>query len=181
MDSAACVGTGTRGRNAPERQVAAKVAALGSPDPAARAAALRWLGEYAPAALTTAHAPLFDDPALVVREAAAVALRGARDPAVARRARLALRDLVRGEGAERHAGLRAAAALANPTLAPRLAPFLAHAEAETRRLAVLALAAIPPGWFAPALLRAWREPLLDDPDLGVRAAALAWLAGTDER
>lgn len=164
-----------------ERQVVALVAALGAPDPVARAAALRWLGMYAPAALTTAHAPLFDDPALVVREAAAVALRGASEAAVARRARSALRDLVRGAGAERHAGLRAAAALANPTLAPRLAPFLAHDEAETRRLAVLALAAIPPGWFATALLRAWREPLLSDPDPGVRAAALAWLAGPGEQ
>jgi len=164
-----------------DRQVAAEVAALGSPDSAERAAALRWLGEHAPEVLTTEYATLFTDPALAVRAAAAVALRGASDPALAQRARLALRDLVQGEGEERHAGLRAAAALANPTLAPRLALFLTHAEAEIRRLAVRALAAIPPGWLAPTLLRAWREPLLADPDPDVRAAALAWIAEADER
>lgn len=156
-------------------------AALGSPDPAERAAALRWLGEYAPTALTMAYAPLFDDPVLVVRAAAAIALRGASDPALAQRARLALRDLVRGEGKERHAGLRAAATLANPTLAPRMAPFLTHDDAETRRLTVLALAAIPPGWLAPALLRAWRAVVLGDPDPGVRAAALVWDVDADGR
>lgn len=164
--------------SAPERQVAEYLAALHSPLPDVRAAALRWLGERAPTALTAAHAPFFTDPALVVREAAAVALRGASDPAVAQRARLALRALVRDEAAERHAGLRAAAALANPTLAPRLAPLLVHAEAETRRLAVLALAAIPSGWLAPARLHEWRDPALSDPDPGVRAAARLWVAET---
>lgn len=165
--------------SAPERQIAGYLAALHSPLPDERAAALRWLGERAPTVLTAAHAPFFTDPALVVREAAAVALRGASDPAVAQRARLVLRALVRGEAAERHAGLRAAVALANPTLAPRLAPFLAHAEAETRRLAVLALAAIPPGWLAPARQREWRDPLLADPAPGVCAAARRWVAETD--
>ena len=166
--------------NAPEREIAERLAALGSPDPALRAAALRWLGTYAPAALTAGHAPLFGDPALTVREAAAVALRGASDPALVGRARLALRDLFRGDAAARHAGLRAAAALANPTLAPRLAPSLTHAEAETRRLTVLALAAIPSGWLAPALLREWRAVALADPDPGVCAAALAWPIGAGE-
>lgn len=165
--------------SAPDRQVAAYLAALRSSDAAERAAALRWLGEHAPELLAAEHAPLFGDPALAVRMAAAVALRGASDPALAQRARLALRDLVRGEAAERHAGLRAAAALANPTLAPRLAPFLAHTEAETRRLAVLALAAIPPGWLAPTRLREWRDLALADPDPGVRGAALAWAIGAD--
>jgi HEAT repeat protein len=169
------------GVNATDRQVAAKVAALESPDPAARAAALRWLGTYAPTALTIAHASLFVDPVLAVRAAAAVALRGASDPALVQRARLALRELIRGDAAARHAGLRAAAALANPTLAPRLAPFLAHADPETRRLCVLALAAIPPGWLASRLLETWRAAALADPDPGVRAAALAWIIRADPR
>lgn len=164
----------------PAAEIAERQAALRSPDPVERAAALRWLGEYAPTTLTMVHAPLFDDPALVVRAAAAIALRGASDPALAQRARLALRDLVRGEAVARYAGLRAAAALANPTLAPRMAPFLTHADAETRRLTVLALAAIPPGWLAPALLREWRAVALADPDAGVRAVALAWAVPVGE-
>jgi len=167
--------------SAPDRQVVGYLTALRSPVPTERVAALRWLGEYAPTALTMEHAPSFGDQALEVRAAAAVALRGAIDPLLAQQARLALRDLIRGEAAERHAGLCAAAALANPTLAPRLVPFLAHAEAETRRLAVLALAAIPPGWFAPPRLREWRTVALADLDPGVRAAALAWTVGADER
>lgn len=158
------------------RDTGAWLAALASPQPAERAAALLWLGRHAPEALGAAHAPLCADPALTVRAAAAVALRGATDPALVRLARLTLRELVRGEEHERRAGLRAAAALANPTLAPRLLPLLDHPDAETRRLTVLALAAITPGWLGPALLHERMSVVLHDPDAGVCAAAVAWRA-----
>jgi HEAT repeat protein len=112
-----------------------------------------------------------------VRAAAAVALRAAPDPVLVNGARLALRMLVEGNPAERHAGLRAAAAIANPTLAPRLLPFLAHDEPETRRLTLLALAAVPPGLLPPTFLRDPLLTLLTDPDPGVRATAAALLPG----
>jgi HEAT repeat protein len=140
-------------------------------DPARRAAALDWLGTHAPEALRPDDAALLTDPDLRVREAAAVALRGADDPALVNAARRALRELVIGTAAERHAGLRAAARLANPTLAPRLLPFLAHEEPETRRLTLLAIAAVPPGLLAPDFLAAPLREALRDPDAGVRSVA----------
>jgi HEAT repeat protein len=112
-----------------------------------------------------------DDPDLTVRAAAAVALRAASDPATVDAARRALRTLVEGATAERHAGLRAAARLGNPTLAPRLFPFLAHPESETRRLTLLALAAVPPGLLGPGFLGAHLAAALDDADPDVRATA----------
>jgi len=123
---------------------------------------------------------LLHDPDLAVRAAAAVALRAASDPVLVNGARLALRTLVEGDEAERHAGLRAAAAIGNPTLAPRLLPFLAHDEPETRRLTLLALAAVPPGLLPPTFLRDPLTALLADPHPGVRATAEAILQ-SDER
>ena len=145
--------------------------ALASSDAAARVAALDWLGAHAPEALRSDDAAFLRDPDLALREAATVALRGATDPALVNAARRALRELVSGTAAERHAGLRAAARLANPTLAPRLLPFLAHDEPETRRLTLLALAAVPPGLLAPDFLAAPLREALRDPDPGVRVTA----------
>lgn len=144
----------------------------------ARAAALRWLGEHAPEALTRDHAALLTDRDLEVRAAAAVVLRASADPEVVQAARLALRELVLSPDlAVRHAGLRAAAGIANPTLAPRLLPFLDDPDPESRRLALLALAAVPRGLLAPAFLRDHAEAALSDPDPGVRAAARMFIAG----
>lgn len=152
------------------------LAVLASPQPAERAAALLWLGRHLPEAFGAARAPLCVDPVLAMRAAAAVALRGATNPTLVRLARLALRDLMRGADHERRAGLRAAALLANPTLAPRLLPLLSHPDAETRHLTITALAAIPRGWLGTALLRERASTLLADPNAGVRAAAAAWNA-----
>ena len=146
-------------------------ATLGSPDPAERIAAIDWLAQNAPGSFGPEHAALLRDPDLGVREAAIVALRGAADPALVDGARLGLRLLVEGDAAERHAGLRAAARIANPTLAPRLVPFLQHPEPETRRLTLLALAAVPPGLLGAEFLRAPFAAALADPDPGVRATA----------
>jgi HEAT repeat protein len=150
---------------------AAALAALRSPEAREREAALRWLGQHAPEALSLEHAMLFHDPDLGVRTAAAVVFRAAADAALANRARLALRELVLGNLPERHAGLRAAAELANPTLAPRLLHYLDDPDAETRRLTLLALAAIPPGLLVPDFLRLRAQAALNDPDAGVREAA----------
>ena len=147
------------------------LAALRSTDAGERVAALRWLGAHAPEALRPEHARLLRDPDLEVRAAAAVVLRAAADPALVNRARLALRELVLGSLPERHAGLRAAAEIANPTLAPRLLPYLSDPDPETRRLTLLALAAVPPGLLAPDFLRPPAQAALADPDAGVRAAA----------
>lgn len=153
------------------------LAALRSADAAAREGALRWLGEHAPAALTADHAGLLRDPAPTVRARAAVVFRSSPDPALVDGARLALRDLLLGGDVEaRRAGLRAAAALANPTLLPRLLPFLGDPDPETRRLTLLALAAPPPGLLPAHWLAAPAEAALADPDAGVREAARALLA-----
>lgn len=136
-----------------------------------------WLGEHAPEALTTAQGALFSDPDLAVRAAAAVAFRAASDPVLVNRARLALRDLVTGDLPARHAGLRAAAQLANPTLAPRLVTFLGDADPETRRLTLLALAAVPPGLLHHDFLASVARAARDDADPGVRAVAEAMLHG----
>jgi HEAT repeat protein len=146
----------------------------------ARAAAVYWLGEHAPGALTREHAALLADADLGVRTAATVVLRASADLALVQAARLALRELVTSpELAVRHAGLRAAAEIANPTLAPRLLPFLADPDPETRRLVLLALAAVPQGLLAPDLLRGHAEAALTDPDPGVRDAARALLTTDD--
>ena len=150
-------------------------AALASPAAAERAAALTWLGEHAPEALALDDSVFLSDPDLTVRAAAAVALRAASDPALVNGARLALRVLVEGNAAERHSGLSAAAILGNPTLAPRLLPYLAHDEPETRCLTLLALAAVPPGLLPPAFLREQVAPLLADSDPVVRVTAEAIL------
>src|SRR5919107_195890 len=147
---------------------AGALAALHSAEAREREAALRWLGLHAPEALSLEHAALFHDPDLGVRTAAAVVFRAAADAALANRARLALRELVLGSLPERHAGLRAAAELANPTLAPRLLHYLDDLDAETRRLTLLALAAIPPGLLASDFLRRPAQAALNDPDAGVR-------------
>lgn len=146
----------------------------------ARAAALRWLGEHAPEALRPDHATLLHDADLAVREQAAAVLRASADPSLVEAARRGLRDLVLSpDPATRHAGLRAAAALANPTLAPRLVVFLADPDPETRRLTLLALAAVPEGLLAPAFLRGHAMAALADPDARVREAARALLAPDD--
>jgi hypothetical protein len=150
-------------------------AALSSPDAAERVAALAWLGAQASGSFTLDDLALLHDPDLMVRAAAVVALRAASDAVLVNGARLALRTLVEGDAAERHAGLRAAATIGNPTLAPRLLPFLAHAEPETRRLTLLALAAVPPGLLPATFLPDLLTPLLADPDPGVRATAEAIL------
>ncbi len=150
-------------------------AALSSPAAVERAAALAWLGAHAPGSFTLADLTFLSDPDLTVRVAAVVALRAASDSALVNGARLALRALVEGQPAERHAGLRAATAIGNPTLAPRLLPFLTHDEPETRRLALLALAVVPPGLLPPTFLREPLTTLLTDPDPGVRATAEAIL------
>ncbi|HET8627232.1 MAG TPA: hypothetical protein VFL91_07425 [Thermomicrobiales bacterium] len=155
----------------PTPDCAARLAELGAGEPGVRAAALTWLGRHAPGALAAAHAGLLTDPAAEVREAAAVAFRVSADPALVNGARLALRDLLLGDRDERRAGLRAAAELANPYTAPRLLPFLADPDPETRRLTLLALAAPPPGFVAPRLLCDAAATGLADPDAGVRAAA----------
>jgi hypothetical protein len=147
------------------------LAALRSAEAGARAAALRWLGAHAPDVLGGEQEPLLRDPDLAVRTAATVVLRAAADPTVVNRARQALRDLVMGSLPERHAGLRAAAEIANPTLAPRLLHYLHDPDPETRRLTLLALAAVPPGLLGPDFLRPPAEAALNDPDAGVRAAA----------
>jgi HEAT repeat protein len=160
--------------------VAEALALLEAGEGDARAAALRWLGEHAPGALTREHTALLADADLEVRAAATVVLRAAADPVVVQAARVALRDLVTSpEVAVRHAGLRAAAGIANPTLAPRLLPFLDDPDPETRRLTLLALAAVPEGLLAPALLRGHAEAALADPDPGVRDAARTLLATDD--
>lgn len=145
-----------------------------------RSAALRWLGEHAPGNLTREHAMLLADADLEVRAAATVVLRASADPEVVQAARVALRELVvSSELPVRHAGLRAAAGIANPTLAPRLLPFLDDPDPETRRLTLLALAAVPKGLLAPALLRTHAEAALTDPDPAVRAAAQTLLTTDD--
>jgi HEAT repeat protein len=136
---------------------------------------LAWLGEHAPGSFTLDDLVLLQDPDLTVRVAAVVALRAASDAVLVNGARIGLRRLVEGDAAERHAGLRAAAAIGNPTLAPRLLPFLKHDEPETRRLTLLALAAVPPGLLPPTFLPDLLTPLLADPDPGVRATAEAIL------
>ena len=141
-----------------------------------RAAALAWLGTHEPGALTAEHEHLLRDPAVVVRAAAAVAFRASPDPALVQGARLALRELITGDREARHAGLRAAAALGSPYLAPRLLPYLDHPDAETRRLALLALAAPPVILMDRALLESAASGALDDPDAGVREAARELLA-----
>lgn len=156
-------------------QRGAALAGLRSPDPATRAAALRWLGVHAPAALTAADAALLDDPDLEVRAAAAVALRASPDPALANGARRALRGLLAGPRPARHAGLRAARDLANPFTIPRLFPFLDDPDSATRRLALRAIAVPTLGLVAPALLVARVAPLAHDPDPAVRATARALL------
>lgn len=155
------------------KDVEAAIAALRDADAAAREGALRWLGEHAPGALTADYAWLLRDPALVVRAAAATVFRSSSDPALVDGARLALRDLLLGSDTEaRHAGLRAAAVLANPTLMPRLLPFLKDPDPETRRLTLLALAAAEyPGLLPPEFLVAPARAALGDPDAGVRQAA----------
>lgn len=150
-------------------------AAPTSPDADERIPALTWLAEHAPGSFTLADLALLHDPDLTVRAAAVVALRAASDPALVNGARLALRILVEGDAAERHAGLRAAAVIGNPTLAPRLLPFLSHDEPETRRLTLLAIAAVPPGLLPPTYMRDLLAPLLGDPDPSVRATAEAIL------
>lgn len=156
---------------------ATALAALAAADATKREAALRWLGAHAPAALTRDHAGLLRDPVPAVRAAAVVVFRAAADPALVNGARLALRDLLLGgDPAARHAGLRAAAALANPTLLPRLLPFLADPDPETRRLTLLACAAAPPGLLPAHFFSKPATAALDDPDPGVRAAARALLA-----
>jgi HEAT repeat protein len=138
----------------------------------ARAAAVYWLGAHAPQAFTREHAALLRDADLRLRTAATVVLRASADLELVQAARLALRELVTSpELAVRHAGLRAAAGIANPTLAPRLLPFLDDRDPETRRLVLLALAAVPKGLLAPDLLHRHAETALADPDAGVRAAA----------
>ena len=112
----------------------------------------------------------------MVRAAAAVAFRASPDPALVQGARLALRELITGNREARHAGLRAAAALGSPFLAPRLLPYLDHPDAETRRLALLALAAPPLILMDRALLESAASGALDDPDAGVREAARELLA-----
>ena len=154
-----------------DRELAARLAAWHESEPHIRADALLWLGEHAPDALAPEHAAAFADTAPEVRAAAAVVFRSSPDPALINRARLALRELVFSPPPARYAGLRAAARLANPTLAPRLLPLLADADPETRRLTLLALAAVPPGLLPPDFLRTHATTSLADPDRGVRAAA----------
>lgn len=148
-----------------------RLAALHSSVPTVRAAALIWLGTHAPDALTAAHAALLHDPEVAVRAAAAVAFRVSSDPALVNGARLVLRDLILGDHPARYAGLRAAATLASPFLAPRLLPFTHDPDPETRRLALLALAQIPPGLVAPALLARAAQAGIDDSVAAVREAA----------
>ena len=144
-----------------------------------RIAALRWLGQHAPEALRPHHGTLLHDPDLELRLTAAIVLRASPDPALVEAARCGLRDLVLASDLPtRHAGLRAAAHLANPTLAPRLLGFLADPDPETRRLTLLALAAVPPGLLAPNFLRDHAQAATADPDPAVRAAAQA-LSTTD--
>lgn len=158
--------------------VAGALGALAGDDGDGRLAALRWLGERAPGALRPDHAALLGDPDLAVRALAVVVLRAAPDPELVDAARRGLRELVVSPvAAERYAGLRAAATLANPTIAPRLFPFLADPDPTTRRLALLALAAVPPGLLGPALLRDHALAALADPDDGVRDAARALYDG----
>jgi hypothetical protein len=158
-----------------DQEIAARLAAWHAPEAHVRGEALLWLGEHAPEALGAEHVAAFADAAPEVRAAAAVVFRSSPDPALINRARLVLRDLVSSPPPARYAGLRAAARLANPTLAPRLLPLLADADPETRRLTLLALAAVPPGLLPPDFLRAHATVALDDPDRGVRAAADAVL------
>ncbi len=156
------------------------LALLAAGEGAARVAALGWLGAHAPGTLTGEHAPLVHDADLAVRTQAVVVLRASPNPLLAEAARRGMRDLVLSpELAHRHAGLRAAALIANPTLAPRLFPFLTDPDPETRRLALLALAAVPHGLLAPMLLREHAATALADPDAGVREAAQALMATDD--
>ncbi len=159
-----------------EAAVAARLAELRSPDPSVRANALSWLGAYQPHALTPEQADLLNDADTEVRAAAAVAFRASPDPALVQSARLALRELLTGDWEARHAGLRAAAALGSPFLAPRLLPYLDHPDAETRRLTLLALAAPPLILMDRSLLESAAGGALDDPDAGVREAAHVLLA-----
>ena len=141
-----------------------------------RAAALAWLGAHEPGALTVEQADLLHDADAGVRAAAAVAFRASPDPALVQGARLALRELLTGDREARHAGLRAAAALGSPFLAPRLLAYLDHPDAETRRLALLALAAPPIILMDRSLLESAAGGALDDPDAGVRESARELLA-----
>ncbi|MGN6757380.1 MAG: hypothetical protein ACTHMJ_13440 [Thermomicrobiales bacterium] len=159
-----------------DQEWAARLASWHEPTAHARAEALLWLGEHAPETLTAEHIAAFADTAPEVRAAAAVVFRSSPDPALINRARLALRELVFSPPPARYAGLRAAARLANPTLAPRLLPLLADTDSETRRLTLLALAAVPPRLLPPGFLRAHATTSLADPDRGVRAAAETLLA-----
>jgi len=161
-------------------ETAEALALLAAHDGTARVMALRWLGAHAPGALVGEHAALLHDADLEVRTLAAIVLRASPNPSLAEAARLGLRDLVLSpELAQRHAGLRAAAALANPMLAPRLLPFLTDPDAETRRLVLLALAAVPRGLLAPTLLREHAAAALADPDAGVREAARTLMTTAD--
>lgn len=160
--------------------VAEALAILNNGEGDARAAAVRWLGDHAPHAFTREHEALLTDADLAVRAAATVVLRASADLDLVQAARLALRDMVTApELAVRHAGLRAAAGIANPTLAPRLLPFRDDPDPESRRLVLLALAAVPHGLLAPTLLRDHAERALRDPDPDVRAAARALLTTDD--
>lgn len=142
----------------------------------ARSTALRWLGAHAPEALQPRHTALLHDPDLELRLTAAIVLRASPNPTLVEAARRGLRDLVLAPDLPtRHAGLRAAAQLANPTLAPRLLGFLADPDPETRRLTLVALAAVPPGLLAPTFLRDHAQAATADPDPTVRAAAHALL------
>ena len=159
-----------------EAAVAARLAELRSPDPTVRAGALTWLAAHGPDALTSEQADLLNDADTAVRAAAAVVFRASPDPALVQGARLALRELLTGDREARHAGLRAAAALGSPFLAPRLLPYLDHLDAETRRLTLLALAAPPLILMDRLLLESAARGALDDPDAGVREAAGELLA-----
>ena len=160
--------------------VAARLAELRSADPSVRAGALTWLAAYRPHALTSEQADLLHDADSGVRAAAAVAFRASPDPALVQGARLALRELLTGDREARHAGLRAAAALGSPFLAPRLLVYLDHPDAETRRLVLLALATPPLILMDRSLLTAAAGRALDDPDAGVREAARELLAAVRE-
>lgn len=145
--------------------------ALAGAEPAERAAAVEWCAAHVPDGLPAVASQVFDDPDPVVRAVAAVVYRTSPDAAIVERARLTLRELLAGDDAARHAGLRAAARLGNPFTIPRLFQFLDHPDPETRQLALAAIAAPDPGLVAPEFLRARVEPLLADPVLDIRVAA----------
>ncbi len=160
-----------------EEQIAAARGQLQSARAAAQIAALVWLSANAPAALLPEDLPLLAAPTLPVRVAALLAFRAAADPTLVHAARRELRLLIEGTDAERYAGLRAAAQIANPTLAPRLLASLAHPDPETRRLTLLALVAVPAGFLGPAFMENVFGTALADPDPAVRDLAAALQRG----